>query len=90
MLERYRTLIALRRAEPELHSPRFAELSGTWDDDARTIALARGGITIRVNLGTRPWRAGDAEEVLFTTTDAPPIEGGELVLPPDSAVVSRR
>jgi hypothetical protein len=33
---------------------------------------------------------GDAEEVLFTTTDAPPIEGGELVLPPDSAVVSRR
>jgi maltooligosyltrehalose trehalohydrolase len=90
MFERYRTLIALRRAEPELHSPRFAELSGTWDDEARTIALARGGITIRVNLGTAPWRTGAAEEVLFTTTDAPPIEGGEFVLPPDSAVVSRR
>ncbi|MGN6274196.1 MAG: malto-oligosyltrehalose trehalohydrolase [Protaetiibacter sp.] len=90
MLERYRTLIALRRREPELHSPRFAELTGSWDDAARTIALARGSITIRVNLGTEHWRAGPAEQVLFTTTDTDPVMGGELVLPPDSAVVSRR
>jgi maltooligosyltrehalose trehalohydrolase len=90
MLERYRALIALRRREPELHSPRFAELGGSWDDLARTIALARGSITIRVNLGTEAWAAGGAEEVLFTTTDAEPIVAGALVLPPDSAVVSRR
>ncbi len=89
MLERYRALIALRRREPELHSPRLAELAGTWDDDARTIALARGRIAIRVNLGDEPWRTGETARALFTTTDAGPLDGGELVLPPDSAVVSR-
>lgn len=90
MLERYRRLIALRRGEPELHSPSFAALAGEWDDDRRTIALDRGTITIRVNLGAEPWHAGEAENVLFTTTDADPAASGTLVLPPDSAVVSRR
>lgn len=89
MLERYRALIALRRREPELHSPRLGELTGEWDDAARTIALARGDITIRVNLGGLPWHAGPAREVLFSTSDADPLADGQLVLPPDSAVVSR-
>src|SRR5690606_17562495 len=89
MLERYRALIALRRREPALHSPRFTDLAGSWNDEARTIALERGDITIRVNLGTEPWRAAPAEQVLFTTTDTDPVAEGRLVLPPDSAVVSR-
>lgn len=90
MLSLYRELIALRRSEPELRSPALAHLSAEWDEPARTIALARGSLTIRVNLGDADWQLGHSEHVLFATSADVQTNGSGLLLPPDSAAVSRR
>ncbi len=90
MLERYRALIALRRREPELHSPRLADLTGEWDEAARTMTLDRGAVAIRLNLGDAPWRIEASEELLFATSDDVEVAAEHLLLPPVSALVTRR
>ncbi|MBN9605370.1 MAG: malto-oligosyltrehalose trehalohydrolase [Actinomycetales bacterium] len=90
MLARYRELIALRRSEPELHSPPLAALAAECDEERRTLALVRGGIVIRVNLGTEPWRIDTREERLWATDPEVAVGEGGLVLPPDTGLVSRR
>jgi maltooligosyltrehalose trehalohydrolase len=87
LLGQYRALIALRAAEPDLHSPRFADLRAEVDETARTVVFERGGIRIRLNLGDAPWTVGGAEEVLFATSDD--VSGDPVVLPAESALVSR-
>ncbi|MCC6832975.1 MAG: malto-oligosyltrehalose trehalohydrolase [Thermoleophilia bacterium] len=51
MLEWYRSLIALRRAESDLSDPRLDRVRCEWDDDARWIVVHRGGFRVAVNLG---------------------------------------
>ncbi len=87
LLANYRALIALRAAEPDLHSPRLGELSATVDEDARRVTFVRGGVRIRINLGETPWTVGGAEEPLFATSDD--VVSDPVTLPADSALVSR-
>src|SRR5690606_4334419 len=87
LLALYRELIALRAREPELRSPRLGDLRATVDEEARHVTFERGSISIRLNLGTAEWRPGGSAEVLFRTSSD--VSGDPVILPPDSALVSR-
>jgi hypothetical protein len=51
------------------------------------VTFVRGRIRIRLNLGDATWRPEGEEEALFATSDD--VSGNPLMLPPDSALVSR-
>jgi maltooligosyltrehalose trehalohydrolase len=87
LLARYRELIALRAAEPELRSPRLGDLAASVDEAARQVTFERGHVRIRLNLGSAEWVPGGREEVLFRTSDD--VSGEPVTLPPESALVSR-
>jgi maltooligosyltrehalose trehalohydrolase len=88
LFARYRALIGLRRAEPDLHSPRFGAVRTEVDEEARRLTVERGAVRIRLNLGDENWAVGGAEEPLFRTSDD--VTADPVTLPPDSALVSRR
>ena len=50
MLAWYRSLIALRRAEPELSDPRLDRVSVTYDASARWIVVSRGDLRMVCNV----------------------------------------
>jgi len=87
LLALYRELIALRGREPALHSPRFGAVRAEADEDLRRVTIERGDLRIRLNLGSSPWPAGGAESLLFRTSDD--VSSDPVLLPPDSALVSR-
>ncbi|PWV55211.1 malto-oligosyltrehalose trehalohydrolase [Nocardiopsis sp. L17-MgMaSL7] len=51
VLETYRSLIALRRAEPELADPRLDRFGVDASEDGRTLTLTRGSLRLVCNLG---------------------------------------
>jgi len=71
-----------------MKSGEFRRLAAAVDEDARRVTFERGGIRIRLNLGSAEWRVGGSEEVLFRTSDD--VAGDPVTLPADSALVSRR
>ncbi|WP_017575649.1 malto-oligosyltrehalose trehalohydrolase [Nocardiopsis kunsanensis] len=52
VLRTYRSLIALRRREPELSDPRLDRCGALTGDDGRTVVLLRGRLRVLCNLGT--------------------------------------
>ena len=56
VLARYRELIALRRAHPELADPRLDRFAVRADPDDRWLVLHRGGLRVVVNLSGEPAR----------------------------------
>ena len=56
MLAWYRTLIALRRARPELTDPRLDRVRAEHDDQDRWLVVHRGRLRIAANLGPSPQR----------------------------------
>jgi maltooligosyltrehalose trehalohydrolase len=91
MLDIYRALAVLRRTVPELTDPRFAELSATYDDDARWFRLNRGPVVILANLGGDELsiELGGNARALLITDAATTLTGGEARLPGHSALVAR-
>ncbi|MBZ5733760.1 malto-oligosyltrehalose trehalohydrolase [Nocardioides sp. TRM66260-LWL] len=85
-LERYRALIALRRARPELTDPSFVATTCTVDDGL--VRLGRGPTTVLANLGDAPVTVpvGDAA-LLLATQDDVRLADGELVLPAHAGAV---
>ncbi len=90
MLAGYQRLAALRRELPELTDPRFG--SARADEADRRLTLERGRVVVHVNLGSEPWEAGPAAEVLFRTDrpDAPPAQVEAVVVPPGNGMLVRR
>ncbi|WP_375386580.1 malto-oligosyltrehalose trehalohydrolase [uncultured Microbacterium sp.] len=100
LLQLYRDLAALRRARPELANPSFASLramsgeSATGSPGERAFALAHGDISVLVNL-TRDavsWEVASSDtaqgrSILLSTDAAAEVLDGEVVVPPDAAVV---
>ncbi|ROQ38357.1 maltooligosyl trehalose hydrolase [Frondihabitans sp. PhB188] len=91
VLEAYRALLALRRAEPELTDPSLggATLSVDFDEEARWLVITRGSLRVAVNFAQElrelPIRS---EQVLFASSAA--VEPGRsLALPPHSVAVVR-
>ncbi|MFF4158945.1 malto-oligosyltrehalose trehalohydrolase [Streptomyces sp. NPDC001678] len=93
LLDWYRRLIALRRAEPALTDPRwrYEALSVTADG---VVSFRRGPLHIVVNLADRPAAArlsGPVTEAVATwrPVGLPDGEDGVLRLPPETAAVLR-
>ncbi|WP_203579650.1 malto-oligosyltrehalose trehalohydrolase [Microbacterium hibisci] len=88
----YRELIALRRARPEFGDPDFRALQASADEGRKWFRLRRGRSEIVVNFAIDAARlpADGADEVILATRADAAIRGGELSLPPRSAVVVTR
>ncbi len=56
LLSWYRSLIALRRARPELTDPRLHAVRADYDEDARWLLVHRGPLRVAANLGAAPVR----------------------------------
>jgi maltooligosyltrehalose trehalohydrolase len=89
MLDLYRRLIALRAAEPDLADPDLTRVAVEYDEDARWVVVARGGLRVLVNLGPQAQRVpSPASEIVLATGAADVVDGGVRVAA-ESAVVSR-
>ena len=94
LLRWYRSLIALRRARPELSDPWLDRLAVEVDEDARTVVLHRGELRVVVNLGRAPATVAlgtPAAEVLLASADVT-LDGalpGKVTVAPESAAVVR-
>ena len=90
LLDWYRSLLALRRARPELTDPRLHEVRTAYDDAARWLLISRGPLRIAANLGTDPVEiplgASAAILLAFSTPDIS-LESGAIFLPPASFAV---
>jgi maltooligosyltrehalose trehalohydrolase len=89
LLEWYRTLIALRRAEPDLRDPTVRVSAAA--EDGPVLRVERGAFTVLANLGgeRREATVPAGAEVVLRGGDA---QLGEAVvaLPPDAVVLLRR
>lgn len=104
LLEWHRTLLALRRALPELTDPDLTAVSVDFDEAARWITVRRGEVRTAANLSDAPaeiplggdvgGNADGGSELLAAFADAdaevlPPSPGVPLRLPPRSVAVLR-
>jgi maltooligosyltrehalose trehalohydrolase len=90
LLEIHRTLLALRKAEPELVDPDLSAVEARWDDDARWLVVHRGALRVVANLADEPREIEldrPATGVLFATGDHPATDGATVTLPAASAAV---
>ncbi|MDI5964194.1 malto-oligosyltrehalose trehalohydrolase [Streptantibioticus silvisoli] len=89
LLAWYRTLIALRRAEPDLGSPDLAATAVTYDEADGWLLVRRGSLHVAVNFAdvprTLPLHGG---EVLASSAELPHGEAA-LTLPGWTAAVLR-
>ncbi|HXC85698.1 MAG TPA: malto-oligosyltrehalose trehalohydrolase [Trebonia sp.] len=94
LLSWYRSLIALRRARPELTDPRLDQVRADYDEQARWLLITRGPLRVAANLGTAPAKipvppAGPPLKLLLASTKDINPKSGAIHLPPASfAVVS--
>lgn len=95
MLDWYRSLLALRKARPEITDPYLPGTRVEIDEEARTVFVHRGDLVIAVNLGPAGAATTLGGRVLLhsgvlTEHDAPaalPAEAQALALPARSVVV---
>ena len=90
MLDWYRRLLALRRAEPELTDPRPAGTQVECDGDV--VVMRRGSFTVLANFGecAQGWRLDEQPEVILVSDTAIVVDGEQVVLAPRSLAVVRR
>jgi maltooligosyltrehalose trehalohydrolase len=88
MLDLYRRLIALRRAQPDLTDPRLDRVEVTHGDQYLTVR--RGGCAVAANLAGTPQTVSlpDApRRVLLATEPGVVLHRDRVDLPPETAVV---
>ena len=88
-LSLYRSLTALRHAEPELADPRLDRVEVQFDEDERWLVVHRGSLRVVINVGAEPARVPVAAgEILLATG---PVDSAVdwLVLGPETAVIAR-
>ena len=91
VLESYRSLIALRRAEPELADPRLDRFAVTASADGKRLVLVRGSLRVVCNLGAGPAEAelGAAPHELLLTSGRTRIDGTRVRVPGECFAVLR-
>jgi maltooligosyltrehalose trehalohydrolase len=93
LLSWYRSLLALRRASPELTDPRLDQVRADYDEQARWLLITRGPLRIAANLGIAPAKLSltppEAHPTLLAAS-TPDIttETGSILLPPASFAVA--
>lgn len=88
LLDFYRTLIRLRRTEPDLADPWLPHLGVEVDEDRRWIVMRRGTIAIAANLGEKPAEVAVSGDVLAQWGD-PEVGAEATSLPAHSVAVLR-
>jgi maltooligosyltrehalose trehalohydrolase len=90
LLAVHRSLLALRRAHPDLVDPDLSAVRVEWDDADRWMLVRRGSLRVVVNLSDEP-REIDLDvpvaEVLFSTGELPALDRRTVTVPPSSAAV---
>jgi malto-oligosyltrehalose trehalohydrolase len=91
LLDWYRTLLALRRARPELTDPRLAQVHVDYDEAARWLLVRRGALRIAANLGAKavriPLPAAGSPALLAASTPDISVNSEVASLPPASFAV---
>jgi len=91
VLEWYRALISLRRAEPALSDPRLDLVAVDVDAARRTVVVTRGDLRVVCNLAGEAQRVpvlGDVTDVLLASA-SPVIDGRALTMAAESVTVVR-
>ena len=90
LLDVYRRLGALRR--DRLTDPDLRRVDVDVDEDARTLVVRRGAVTVVVNVGDAAASVGlpGEHEVLFATPAGASLAGDGVDLPPHGGVLLRR
>ncbi|MGY1916544.1 malto-oligosyltrehalose trehalohydrolase [Blastococcus sp. SYSU DS0973] len=90
LLAVHRSLLALRRAHPDLVDPDLSAVQVTWDDADRWMVVHRGSLRVVLNLAGEP-REIDLDrpvaDVLFSTADVPTVAEETVTLAAESAAV---
>jgi maltooligosyltrehalose trehalohydrolase len=90
LLDWYRSLIALRRARPDLADPEFARSGAHYDEDERWIVVVRGGLRVAANLSDQPRRPSldkPVNAILLASDPHIAVHDGHVTLPPESVAV---
>ncbi|MEV7413811.1 malto-oligosyltrehalose trehalohydrolase [Streptomyces sp. NPDC089919] len=91
LLEWYRTLVALRRRQPDLRDPDLAAVRVAFDEERRWITYRRGDVRVAVNLAPDPVTIAlgrNGVRVLASWEPTAPLDpDGRLHVPGESAVV---
>ncbi|MFJ6937789.1 malto-oligosyltrehalose trehalohydrolase [Streptomyces sp. NPDC101132] len=91
LLDWHRTLVALRRRQPDLRDPDLAAVRVAFDEERRWLTYRRGDVRVAVNFSPHPvtialGHNGVRVLAAWQPTD-PPGADGRLHLPGESAVV---
>jgi maltooligosyltrehalose trehalohydrolase len=93
VLDWHRRLIALRRATPALTDGRFDDVSVESDEAGRWLVYSKGPLTVAANVGgdkvTVPVPESAVTVLASPADEVPVLSGGDVVLPPESVIVSR-
>jgi maltooligosyltrehalose trehalohydrolase len=91
LLDWHRRLIALRRAFPELTDGRLDGVDVRCDEAGRWLAMARGRVTLCLNLAAEPRRvpvpSDRPRHVLLASVPDVQVASDAVALPPDSVAV---
>ena len=88
LAEFYRTLIRLRRNDPDMADPWLPDLGVEVDEDRRWIVMRRGAVAIAANLGTEPVEVAVTGELLAEWGE-PKVAVEQTALPGHSVAVVR-
>jgi len=90
MLEWYRALIRLRRAEPALNNGRAGNTKATFDECAKWFSMERGSISVICNLGETAQKFAIPRQgrVLLTSRGILDASGGAVTLEPDTVAIT--
>ena len=89
MQDFYRTLIRLRRTEPDLADPWLPHLGVEFDENRRWIVMRRGAVAIAANLGAESVEVTVTGDLLARWGD-PEVGADATTLPPHTVVVLRQ
>lgn len=91
ILDVYRQLARVRRAEPAVTDPAFGSTTCRVAEDPRFFTMVRGDLEMLVNFGDAPVeRAVDSDELVFGTGPDVVLAEGTLSLPAHAGALVRR
>ena len=90
-LEWYRSLISLRRSEPELSDPRLDRVAVACDAPARWVVVTRGSVRVVVNLSDAAQDVPVDRPVLdiLLSSEQTALAVGGITLPAESVAIAR-
>jgi maltooligosyltrehalose trehalohydrolase len=91
MLDWYKRLIDLRKAQPDLTDGSLEATHVDYNEEQKWLAMQRGSIEIAVNLGSNPLKrtVPAGVSILLASAESAKLEQTVLTLPPNSIAILR-